>query len=445
MAKTNLMAGAAQVDVSPRDSQFLYGYPHVPRMSTGIHDPLLASALYLSDGATAAIFVSSDIIYITKAMAADVRLRIAKATGVGEGHIMVSATHTHSGPLTADCIIIDADPVVPPPDPKYVALLLDGIVEAATRAVRAAQPAQAGLAYADDTGVGTNRHDPVHGPSDHQVPVLLVRAAGGKGEAKNIACMLVCSMHPTVMHEGSKLVSGDFPGLARIYLQQNVLGQDCVVLHQTGPAGNQSPRHVTKANTFAEAQRIGEILAKAVAKALPGIRFRDDLMIACRQGMVDLVKNTFPTVEQAQANIEVVAARLEHLRKTGAPKQEVRTAECDWFGAEETVTLAKAALSGRLEQAWRSCLPGEVQVVAVGPWFFVAWCGEIFVEYSLALKARHPNACLITCANGDLQTYIVTEEASTRNWYEKFNAIFGAASGRMMLDMTFQLLAEMQA
>ncbi len=35
-----------------------------------------------------------------------------------------------------------------------------------------------------------------------------------------IACMLVVSMHPTVLREDSRVVSGDFPGLARQFLQQ---------------------------------------------------------------------------------------------------------------------------------------------------------------------------------------------------------------------------------
>ncbi len=69
--------------------------------------------------------------------------------------------------------------------------------------------------------------------------------------------MLVCCMHPTVLHEDSKLISRDFPGMAREYLKKNVFGEDCVIVHHTGPEGNQSPRHVTKANTFEEAQRFG--------------------------------------------------------------------------------------------------------------------------------------------------------------------------------------------
>ena len=41
---SSLIAGAAAVDITPDGSQFLFGYPHVARYSTGAHDRLLASA-----------------------------------------------------------------------------------------------------------------------------------------------------------------------------------------------------------------------------------------------------------------------------------------------------------------------------------------------------------------------------------------------------------------
>jgi hypothetical protein len=281
---SELMAGAAQVDISPRESMFLFGYPHVPRYSTGVHDPLLASALYLSDGPTRVLVIGCDIIFITKPSAQRVRERIARQTGLSPANVMVSATHTHSGPLVDDYLSNEADAVIPKADPRYVRQLEDGIVEAATRAVASAQPAQIGLAIADASGVGTNRHDP-KGPCDLRVPVLMVRSADG---ARNLAVMLVCNMHPTVLHEDSTLISGDFPGLARRYLQQKVLGRDCVVVYHTGPSGNQSPRHVTKGNTLAEADRLGRILGTAVEKILPAIRYLPNVKLETAQQFVQL-------------------------------------------------------------------------------------------------------------------------------------------------------------
>ena len=47
--KSQLEAGAAAVDITPKKSLFIYGYPHVERMSEGAHDPLFASAVLISN------------------------------------------------------------------------------------------------------------------------------------------------------------------------------------------------------------------------------------------------------------------------------------------------------------------------------------------------------------------------------------------------------------
>jgi len=431
-----LQAGAAAVDISPQSSQFLYGYPHVERHSTGIHDPLFSTALYLSDGLTEIMFVASDIIFVGKATAQRARQRIEEATGVAGGHIMLTATHTHSGPLTVEYLSNEHDTVVPPVDPAYLRLFEDGLVQAAVEAHRSARPAQIGLAVADGTGIGTNRRDP-SGPVDPQVPVLMVKAAGG---GETIACMVVYSMHPTVLHEDSRLVSGDFPGMTRVFLQQNILGEHCPVLYHTGPAGNQSLRHTTIENTFAEAKRLGFLLGHAIARVIPQITYTSALELNGVQGFVGLPRREFPTVAEAEEKLRCAAAGLEYLRQTGAEHPQVRTAEVDWFGAEETLTLARAARDGRLERFYQACLPAEVQILKIGPWSFVGWPGEIFIERALAVKARSKDTFVISLANGELQGYIVTEEASQEGGYEASNAIFGSGGGTLLVEMSLQLL-----
>src|SRR5688572_17649210 len=97
-----MWAGAAVVDITPTGSVFLYGYPHVPRFSTGVHDPLECAALYLRSGPDAVLFLAHDVIYFTKAFVAAVRSRIEARTGIPAHAILMSATHTHSGPIMAD-------------------------------------------------------------------------------------------------------------------------------------------------------------------------------------------------------------------------------------------------------------------------------------------------------------------------------------------------------
>ena len=432
---SGLLAGAAAVDITPRKPLFLFGYPHVPRLSSGVHDPLLASALYLSDGRAGLFFLSADVIFVSKALTARVRARIGQATSLPGGGILVAATHTHSGPVTVDHPSNAADPVVPKADPAYLAQLEDGLVEAALAAWRSARPAEAGLAVADGSGVGTNRRAP-DGPADPQVPVLLVRERGGRAP---VGCLLVCSMHPTVLHEDSTLVSGDFPAMTREYLRE-VLGPACPVIYHTGPEGNLSPRHVTRGNTFEEARRLGRLLGERVAQALPRIEPLDRLELAAGRELVDLPRRSFPDPAEAEERLRRVRRRFEELKAAAAPRREVRTAECDWFGAEETLTLARASRSGRLRQALEACLPAEIQVLRVGPWKFVGWPGEVFVEYALEVKRRAPDTFLINLANGELQGYIVTEEALREGGYEASNALFGPESGTILVARTLDLL-----
>jgi neutral ceramidase len=431
-----LTAGGAVAEITPTDSQFLYGYPFVPRYSTGVHDPLLSSALYLSDGHSQAMFIANDIIWVGKASTARIRRRIEAATSVPGDAVMVTATHTHSGPMTLDYISNEADEVVPKTDESYVRFMEERIVTAAVRAFEAAQPAEAGLAVAQASGVGTNRRSP-NGPADPEVPVLVVRS---RQTQRPLACMLVYSMHPTVLHEDSNLISADFPGLARLYLQREALGAECPVLYHTGPAGNQSPRHVTRSNTFEEAVRLGGLLGKAVAQVLPGIEYRSSVAICSSHTFSELPRRPIPSLAEAQHGRDEARRYLDTLKSRGAPRQAVRTAEVDWFGSEETLTLARAAAEGRLESAYASVLPTEIQLISVGPWVFVGWQGEIFVEYALAVKARARNVFIISLANGELQGYIVTPEAVSQGAYEASNALFAPESGAILVGRTLQLL-----
>ena len=201
-----LKSGAATISITPRQSHFLFGYPFVERMSTGTHDELLSSALYVSDGKNRVLFVSNDVIYVSKASTARIRKGISDKTGIPDSNILIAATHTHSGPVTVDLVTNANDPVVPKVDENYLRFMEENSVKAACQAVENATLAEIAIVVGDATGVGTNRHDP-EWAKDTDVPALIVKS---KGSHDFIGCMLVCNMHPTVLHEDSTLYSGDF-------------------------------------------------------------------------------------------------------------------------------------------------------------------------------------------------------------------------------------------
>src|SRR5437667_1376017 len=135
MPDSQLYAGAASIDITPPGSVFLAGYPHVRRYSSGVHDPLLSCALYLRSGDTQAMVIASDIIYLSKTSVARCRERISEQTGVPAGNILISVTHTHSGPKMLDPIATEADEVIARTDPNLVRVIEEKIVECARRAV----------------------------------------------------------------------------------------------------------------------------------------------------------------------------------------------------------------------------------------------------------------------------------------------------------------------
>lgn len=434
--KTSGVCGAATVDITPSGSVFLYGYPHVPRKSEGVHDPLECAALYIRGEGGEALFLSCDLIYFARDYALGVRKRIAEATGVPLEGILLAATHTHSGPVTVNNLGSSDDPVIPRADPALLEWLAGRIVEAAEQAVGCAEPAEIGLARARAEGVGSNRHDPA-GPADPEVPVFVVRSTETR---KPIGCLLVYAMHPTVMHEDSRLISSDFPHYTRSYLKRMVLGQGCPVVYLQGAAGNQSPRHVTRANTFEEAQRIGENLGRAVASVIPGIEFGPIGRVQVRRELMEVEPRTFPSVAEAEAALKKSRDIFARLKSGGAPRQEVRTAECDVFGAEKTLIFARARESGKLAEAVRVASPAEIQSIRIGELQWIAWPGEFFVEHGLALKEKAPGTILVTIANGELQGYIATPAAVARGAYEATNAVFRIENGPRFVERSVRMV-----
>jgi len=436
-AINRLFAGAAAVDICPETPQFLYGYPHVPRYSSGIHDPIYASALFLDDGITRVLFIATDVIWLSRTLVAEIRSRISAATGIPPHNMMVTATHNHSAPHVVPSLSNAGDATVPAPDEKYLLQLVERATRAGCAAVENAVAAEWAYCMASSADIGTNRRDPA-GPRDTDVPVLALRARGG---GHWLALMSVCCMHPTVLHEDSTLISADFPGATRQYLQSHLMNADCPLIYHCGPCGNLSPRHVIRENTFAEAERLGRMLGESIAKALAKAQFATRVHLSVTHKTVDLPVRKFPTIAEAQRRLEAARSRHKDLLASGAAQANIRTAECDLFGAEELCTLARAATDGTFEQAAAACMPAEIQVIGINHHKFVAWPGEVFVEFGLELKRKAPDMQMITLANGELQGYLVTSDAIWENSYEACNAIFQSPeSGNLLMRLTIAAL-----
>ena len=96
-----MKAGFAKSDITPRVGVELTGFgPFLTRHSVGIRDRLWARAMAVRNAGRTVILVSCDLVGVTPAITAKVREIVSEKTGVEGDAVMVSCTHTHSGPST---------------------------------------------------------------------------------------------------------------------------------------------------------------------------------------------------------------------------------------------------------------------------------------------------------------------------------------------------------
>lgn len=440
--KNHLLAGFGRCDITPKKPCFLVGYPHVERTSTGTNDPLFSSVLCLTDGAVSLVMISMDWLFVSAEWTAECRRRIHAVTGIPENNVMIGATHTHSGPHTADVMAWRNDPVVPPVDQAYVQSALEDTVKAVVDAWNQRVPVEAGWVMAEVGGLAGGNRISADGPEDPEAGLLLVRRADNKSP---LAILSVYGMHPTVLHEDSTLFSGDFIAYTRQHLEATFPGAGVVYLN--GVCGNQSPRRVVKAQTFAEAERIGVALGRRMADTLKTLdAFSPELSLDAVTRKIELEGKTFPSVKEAESNLIAARDRYEKLKAAGEDRALIRTAECTVFGAEEVYTMAQAEECGdaeALRQRYREVL---LQAFRIGDVCVAAWPGEFFVEYGLEVKKRAAMKTLIcTIANGELQGYVVTPEAERAKGYEAQMSLISAASGARFVEGTLSMVEQLKA
>jgi len=435
----SLHAGAAKRDISPGQPVALYGYPHVERISTGIHDPLLTTVIVLNNGRETVVLASLDLLMVEPPFARELRQAVAQALGLPEACVLIGCTHTHSGPVTTRPLAWGADPTLPAPDPDYLAFVRVQTVAAAVAAAESATPAELSWTCADATGVGGNRLRK-DGTTDPECGILALRHAQTKAL---FAVSLMYGMHPTVLHEDSTWVSSDFPHYTRLHLRE-CFGDGVTVLYHTAPCGNQSPRRFVSGQTFAEAERLGRQLGAAAAGALRAIKETDWCAaprLAAALAPVVLPRRPLPPLADARALLDDYRHTYERLQAAGAPRPEIRTAECAVFGAEGTIGLAEAEAHGKIERWLKKCAPLEVQSVRIGGVNVVGLPGECFTEYALAIKRGAPTRTFVVClVNGELQGYVVTPEALAAGGYEATNALFAPEAGAILVKTALALV-----
>ncbi|VTR97490.1 Uncharacterized protein OS=Pirellula staleyi (strain ATCC 27377 / DSM 6068 / ICPB 4128) GN=Psta_2338 PE=4 SV=1: Ceramidase_alk [Gemmata massiliana] len=428
-----LSAGAAAVDVTPPNGCPLAGY-YSPRGAEGTHDPLFAKALVFEKGDTAVALVSLDLLLTTHDMVEGARKLIEERTGIPGQNVMISATHSHTGPVLWDEVPRhDA-----PPDGKkivkaYLAELPGKIADAVKKAHAARVPVRVSFGCGTERGLAFNRRFHMAdgsvgwnpgklnpkivrpaGPTDPSVPVVLVET--DTKPPKPVAVYVNFAMHLDTV--GGTHYSADYPHALAKALGA-AAGDDVVTVFTTGTCGDVNHINVSSDKAqkgHGEAARIGTRLAAEVLRTFDTLKPTDGPLRASRA----TVELELPPVTADQVmSAKKVLADLEKGTKP-AP------------GFLDQVQALKAIdVSARLGKPY----PVEVQVIALGD--DLAWVslpGEIFVELGLQIKRGSPfrQTMIAELANGSVG-YVPNRAAYPQGAYEVISTRVAEGGGEKLV------------
>ena len=431
-----LKAGVARVDMTPPKGLELAGYPHYPRYNEGYHDPLMAACMYLSDGKTEVAMVTLDILFFSKKHVTETRRRIAERCGVV--NVMISCSHTHSGPWASGRLDIEGIESGKEQPMEYIEELIEKIVaivcEAKANAFDAAFASGVAVCGAE-SGIGGNRRLP-GGPHDPLVSVMAVKDATDtvRGIFVNY------TLHPTFIHEWSNVCTADYPGYLRLQLEE--METSAVVGFAQGCSGNQSSRYYRQGESYDEAERVGRTLGRAAHTVIEKAEWKTELPIKVATDEIEIELRDFGTEEDIRAQVahdEAVYKELYAKYGNSKNREEYylwQNANLKLLGSEDQLGYVLMQKKGVKIELLEDEAPAEIQVFNLGGTAVIGFPGETFVEYGLYIKAAAGYATVIVneLSGGCLPGYLYTAESLVTGGYETDTSMLAPTFGRKLVD-----------
>jgi len=471
LTAADLHVGIGTTDITPGTNYPVSGY-YSERLSTGTKDPLQAKAVVFRQGDISAAFVACDLISAASDLTAAVRKRVQEQTGLPGDHLIIAATHTHTGPDYARELYSTTTGLPLPPNWKdrepYAPKLIEAVAAAVVNAFEAAKPVKllTGTAV-QQTPVAFHRRylmkngeyrtwiglkDPnvlrTAGPIDPDVGILLLKDPAAD---KPSAILSSHALHLDTV--GGTEWSADYPFFIERTLRES-LGGNLISIFGNGCCGNIN--HVDpNSTTRNSAELIGTSLGKTIAAAIPQLSEIPNPILQVRSETVRLpLQSSTPTQLEASKKLlrEIQGGKnADFYEHVDAYKRIIIEHLRNNSKIEETASLIGWGLSASKAGSGDS-LPVDLQVITLGREFaIVALPGEMFVEFGLQIKKASPFKTTLVvelCNVGETiyvptrEAYLPTSTAFTAGGYEVVNSTTLPGAGDLLVDAAVKLLLQ---
>ncbi len=238
---TGLHAGVARVEITPAAGEHMWGYENRTKPAIGTLDPLYARVLVLDANSKRLGLVTLDLGRAFGSSSLDQLRAAARLDGIA--CLLVTASHTHSGPVVQDEYRNGI--------PAWEQKALSGIEDALHRASGNLVGARIGVGYGvtyighnrlkvNDDGTVTwfevNQTKIPTAPVDPTVSILRVDRADGRP----MAVLVNYSCHPVVFGSDNLQYSADYPGVMTRTIE-SALGGDAMAFFLQGAPGDINP------------------------------------------------------------------------------------------------------------------------------------------------------------------------------------------------------------
>lgn len=396
-------AGAAQVDITPKQMMWMSGYGGRNKPAEGTLTKLWAKALVMQDKhGERVVMVTLDLVGIGRDLSVPICKQLKELHKLERRQIALNCSHTHTGPVCGNNLramyfyddeqqaLVDA----------YSKRLVKDIVQVVGDAIDQLSPADIewGRGTATFAVNRRNNREPdvpklreegeLRGPVDHDVPVLRVEKKG-----KLAAVLFGYACHATVL--SFYQWSGDYPGFAQIEVQKK--HPEAIAMFWAGCGADQNP---LPRRTVELAKEYGSRLAAAVEKTLNAKLTLVQGDLRSRFDEINLKFGELPSREDIEKNLN-------------------------------SSNKFEAGRAKRLLAMWdkhnglSSTYPYPVQTWQIGPdltWITLG--GEVVVDFSLRFKREHGDrGTWVAGYTNDVMAYIPSLRVLKEGGYEGARAM----------------------
>lgn len=394
-----LRVGVSRVNITPEIGGYLFGYAPDTR-SKSINDELTATAIAFEYGKVRVLFISATVCTIDTELSNSIRKQISDEAAISESNVILSATHTHSGPRTNG--VSGWGDI----DWEYCStIFIPQVVNAAKEALKSLKPAKLGVGTTESL-VGINRRQYnadgiTHlgqnpwGCFDKTMTVLSF-----KGEDNTpIANIIHYGAHCTAAGCNTE-ITRDWAGVMIDRLEKE---SGVVTAFFNGAEGDVGPRLTNGGTTgnISYAIEHGAIAAQDALRAYKTIKEYRNVSVDCVTDRIKLPYGQRIPLAEAEK-------RLKALKNT-----TVNTGGLQYYYLSNVIASYQAGETEKLH------LELPQTIVRLGQVVFIPFMYEMFSEISIRLREYSPYAHTLCLSNTNgCMGYLPSQDQICRGGYE---------------------------